>query len=158
MSDNPRFIADATLARLAKWLRILGYDTTLYPAEAGRPMLRIADSEKRIVLTRRGDMLERQFSGILYLVESKDSNAQLNEVLKKFSLTIDQDKMFTICLLCNEKLISVTKEEVHDQVPPFVFENYSAYTKCPSCGRIYWPGTHQRNSRQSLEKYIRTTI
>jgi uncharacterized protein len=154
MPENHRFIADATLARLAKWLRLLGYDTTLYHAEAGRPMLRIADSEKRIVLTRRGDMLERQFSGTLYLVEGKDSKVQLSEVLRKFSLAINQDKMFTICLRCNEKLIAVPKEEVHDQVPPFVFENYSAYPKCPSCGRIYWPGTHQRYSLNYLEKII----
>ena len=152
MCDDPRFIVDATLAGLAKWLRLLGYDTTVYPAEAGRPMLRIADSEKRIVLSRRGDMMERQFSGTLYLVQGKDSRAQLSEVLRKFSLTINQDKMFTICLLCNEKLISVTKEDVRDLVPPFVFENYSDYTKCQGCRRIYWPGTHQRNSRQFLEK------
>jgi len=156
MSDNPRFIADATLAKLAKWLRLLGYDTVVYPGKAGRPMLRLADDEKRIVLTRRYDLLERQFFGILYLVAGKDIAAQLREVLERFSLSTNQYKMFTICLKCNEKLISVTREEVRDLVPPYVFENCNIYTKCPSCQSIYWAGTHQRNALHSLENYIGT--
>jgi uncharacterized protein len=157
-SDNPRFIVDATLARLAKWLRLLGYDTTIYPEQAGRPMLRVAVDEKRIVLTRRGDMLERQFSGILYLVAGKDIATQLREVLDSFSLPINQDTMFTICLKCNEKLITVTKDDVRDLVPPYVWENCTGYTKCTKCLSIYWAGTHQRNARQSLDKYIKTKI
>lgn len=154
MSDNLRFITDASLARLAKWLRILGYDTAVYQSEAGRPMLRLADAEKRIVLTRRGDMLERQFSGRLYLVTGNDVAAQLREVLERFSTSINPEKMFSLCLKCNEKLINVTKEEVRDLVPPYVWENCSSYTKCQKCQSIYWAGTHQRNSLHSLEKYI----
>jgi uncharacterized protein len=157
MSDNPSFITDASLASLAKWLRLLGYDTTIYPAQAGRQMLRVAADEKRIVLTRRGDMLDRQFSGILYLMTGKDIAAQLREVLDRFSLLTNQDKMFTLCLKCNENLVGVAKEEVRDLVPPYVFENYDVYTRCPNCLSIYWAGTHQRNALQSLEKYIGTT-
>jgi uncharacterized protein len=156
MSYNPRFIADATLARLAKWLRLLGYDTAIYSGKAGRPMLRVADNEKRIVLTRRHDMQERQFSGILYLVAGKDIDAQLREVLERFSLSINQHKMFTICLKCNEKLIPMNREEVRDLVPPYVFANCNIYTRCPSCQSIYWAGTHQRNALYSLERYIGT--
>jgi hypothetical protein len=156
MSDNPRFIADATLAKLAKWLRLLGYDTIVYPGKAGRPMLRVADVEKRIVLTRRHDMQERQFSGLLYLVAGKDIAVQLSEVLGRFSLSINQREMFSICLKCNEKLIGVAREEVRDLVPPYVLENCNTYTKCPSCQSIYWAGTHQRNVLQSLKKYIGT--
>jgi uncharacterized protein len=157
MSDNPRFITDAALSQLAKWLRLLGYDTNVYPAEAGRPMLRVAVDEKRIVLTRRKDMLDRQFSGILYLVAGKNIGAQIKDVLDRFSLSINQDKMFTLCLKCNEKLIGVDKEEVRDLVPPYIFENCDVYTRCPNCLRIYWAGTHQRNALQSLEKHIGTT-
>jgi uncharacterized protein len=152
MSDDIKFIADGTLARLAKWLRLVGYDTVVYPHTAGRAMLRIADAEKRIVLTRRQDMPERQFSGILYLLTSQDIGGQLSDIIKKFSLKIDKQKMFSICLKCNEKLIGVAKEDVRDLVPPYVFANYNEYNKCPSCQSIYWAGTHQRNAMQFLEK------
>ena len=152
MSENPKYLTDASLAKLAKWLRLLGYDTIVFPRAAGREMLNLACAEKRIVLTRRRDILERQFSGELYLVLGIDINIQLAEVIAKFSLTIDQRKIFRICLKCNERLFPVKKEEVYDLVPSYVFANCSEYNKCPSCLRIYWTGTHQRNALQFLKK------
>jgi uncharacterized protein len=154
MSNDPEFITDATLGRLAKWLRLLGYDTTVYQAQADRAMLRIADAEKRIVLTRRQDMLERQFSGVLYLVINKNIDGQLREVITKFSLAIEKQKMFRICLQCNKWLLPVAREAVRDFVPSYVFANCTEYNKCPGCDSIYWAGTHQRNALLSLEKYI----
>src|SRR5208283_877012 len=108
MFDNPQFIADATLGKLAKWLRLLGYDTVVFPKEAGREMLRLADAEGKIVLTKRMDMLDRQFSGCLYFIADNDIGYQLDDVIDKFSLKIDKQKMFTICLKCNKKLYSVS--------------------------------------------------
>ena len=152
MSDDLKYLADATLAKLAKWLRLLGYDTKVFKREAGREMLRLAVAEKRIVLTRRHDLLERQFSGNLYFVTAKETGCQLQEVTAQFSLVIDKQKMFQICLKCNERLFAIAKEEVRDLVPPYVFANCTEYNKCPSCQCIYWAGTHQRNALQFLEK------
>jgi uncharacterized protein with PIN domain len=151
-AENPKYLTDGTLAKLAKWLRLLGFDTIIYPREAGREMLNLANSEKRIVLTRRQDMLERQFSGQLYFVTGIDISSQLKEVITKFSLTIEKEKIFSICLKCNDRLFPVKKEDVYDLVPSYVFANCSKYNKCPRCQRIYWTGTHQRNSLQFLEK------
>lgn len=152
MSENQKYLTDATLAKLAKWLRLLGFDTIVYKREAGRGMLNLADSEKRIVLTRRRDMLDRQFSGRLYYVAAIDTGSQLKEVMTEFSLKIEKKKMFSICLKCNERLSSVKKEDVYDLVPSYVFANCSQYNRCPGCLRIYWTGTHQRNALQFLEK------
>jgi uncharacterized protein len=152
MFENPKYITDATLAKLAKWLRLLGYDTIIFPREAGRDLLNLANAEKRIALTRRRDMLERQFSGELFFVAGKYLGSQLTEVIKRFSLIIEKQKMFRICLKCNERLFSVAKEEVYDSVPAYVFANCSEFNKCPRCLRIYWTGTHQRNALQFLEK------
>jgi uncharacterized protein len=152
--DEPKFITDASLARLAKWLRILGYDTVVFPREAGRAMLRQADAEGRNVLTRRTDMVERQFSGTLFLIRDVVVANQLRDVIERFSLKIDHDKMFGICLECNERLNSVEKENVRDMVPPFVFENCSEFNQCPRCQKIYWMGTHPRNVLRFMERHI----
>jgi uncharacterized protein len=152
MSGYPKYLTDASLAKLAKWLRLSGYDTAVFTGEAGRKMLRLAEAEKRIVLTRRQDMLERQYSGELYVVKSKDTASQLKEIITRYSLTILKQNMFRICVTCNEELFAVRKDEVRDSVPPYVFANYNEYNKCPHCLRIYWAGTHQRNALQFLEK------
>jgi uncharacterized protein with PIN domain len=152
--DEFKFITDASLGRLAKWLRILGYDTAVFPNQAGREMLRQAATEGRIVLTRRKDMTGRQFSGRLFLITGVDVVGQLNDVIGKYSLKVDQQKMFGICLNCNEKLYPVLREEVRDLVPLFVFENCTEYNQCPRCHNIYWAGTHQRNALTFMKKHI----
>ena len=156
MVEDFKFVTDAALGKLAKWLRLLGYDTIVFPKQTGREMLRLADVEKRIVLTRRKDMLERQFSGRLYLVEGIEIAHQLKEVIRKYTLKINNQAMFSRCIKCNEKLISITREEVCNLVPPFVFENSSAYNKCLNCCKIYWSGTHQRNALQYLKQNVFT--
>ena len=135
-------------------MRLLGYDTVVFSKEAGRELLRQADAESRIVLTRRRDMTERQFSGILFLITGTDVCHQLNDVIEKFSLKIEKQKMFGICLKCNEKLSPVSREEVRDLVSLFVFENCLQYNQCPHCLKIYWMGTHQRNALKFIQTHI----
>jgi uncharacterized protein with PIN domain len=149
-----KFITDASLGRLAKWLRILGYNTVVFPNQAGREMLRQAATEGRIALTRRKDMTERQYSGRLFLIPGVDIASQLNDVISKYSLKVDQQKMFGICLNCNEKLYPVEREAIRDLVPPFVFENCTEYNQCPRCHNVYWAGTHQRNALEFTKKHI----
>jgi hypothetical protein len=152
--EEVKFITDASLGRLATWLRILGYNTVVFPNQAGREMMRKAATEGRIVLTRRKDMTQRQFSGRLYLIIDIKVGNQLNDVISKYSLKINPQKMFEICLECNEKPLPVEREEVRDLVPPFVFENCTEYNQCPRCRKIYWAGTHQRNALEFIKKNI----
>lgn len=86
MNSELKFITDASLARLARWLRLLGYDTAVYLSTAGRQMLRKAEAEQRNVLTRRQDMLERQFFGMVYLITQTSVGGQLPEVIKAMTL------------------------------------------------------------------------
>lgn len=149
-----RFITDASLAGLAKWLRILGYDTTVFHQAAGRSMMRCSENEGRCLLTRRTDMVERQFSGDLFLITDLEVGKQLKAVAERFALKVDRNKMFGICLICNERLLPVPREEVRDLVPIYVFENCFRYNQCSRCGKIYWMGTHPRNALRFMEKHI----
>jgi uncharacterized protein len=151
MNGEPRFIADASLAGLSKWLRILGYDTAVYFQEAGRSMMRQAQESGRILLTRRTDMMERQFSGRMILVPETEILKQLAFVVCKLSLEIHPHYLFTICLSCNEKLSPVKPEEVRDAVPEYVYEHCPSYNRCPKCGKVYWPGTHVQHILKNLK-------
>jgi hypothetical protein len=121
-------------------------------------MLCLAVTENRIVLTRRRDMTRRQFSGQLFLITGVDVAGQLNDVIGKYSLKIDQQKMFGLCLTCNEKLYPMLREEVRDLVPPFVFENCTEFNQCSRCHNVYWAGTHQRNALEFMKKHIPLSV
>ena len=149
-----KFITDSNLGKLAKWLRILGYDTVLYGGEADRNFLRKGEREGRVVLTRKKDMAARQFSGSLVTVGSDRVQEQLGEVMEKLSIAVDLGRLFSICVRCNEALVAVDKEDVAGMVPAFVYDTQSAFRRCPGCKGIYWPGTHIDNALNHLKTHI----
>jgi len=142
-----KFITDINLGRLAVRLRMLGYDTLFYRGAADRTFLRKAQQENRIVLTRKRDLAERQFQGVLLVVESDRVERQIEDVLANLKLIPDPDRHFSRCLRCNVLLEEVAKEVVVHHVPPYVFEQYSRFLNCSRCGAVYWPGTHIENAR-----------
>ena len=152
MTRNPKFITDASLAGLARWLRLLGFDSLVYGGEAGRPMMRQAQIQQRILLTRRRDLLERQFSGQMLLLPEGHVNAQLRFVIRKVSLEISEKKMYTLCLGCNETLQPLEKADVRDLVPQFVYDTCAHFNQCPRCRKVYWRGSHARNALEFLEE------
>lgn len=151
MNTPARFLADATLSGLARWLRLLGFDTVCVQGKAGRPLMRQAAGEGRILLTRRRDLLERQFHGHLLLLPDTAVAKQLSFVLGKLSLEIHARNLYTLCLSCNQKMISLERQSVRDRVPEYVWEHCTAYTQCPECRKIFWPGTHRRNALRFLK-------
>ena len=149
-----KFITDTNLGKLAKWLRILGYDTVVYRGEADRNFLRKAEREGRVVLTRKKDMAARQFEGTLITVRSDHAQEQLREVMDELSISTDVSRLFSICVRCNEALVAVDKEDVAGLVPVFVYDIQSTFRRCPSCKGIFWPGTHIDNAVNHLKTHI----
>lgn len=152
MSGEVKFLADANLGRLVKWLRILGYDTVSYSGPADRAFLRHAQKEGRVVLTRVRTMAKRQYSGRLVIVYSERVQDQLREVFDALSLTVDPERVLSLCLKCNEKLIEVTREDVAGLVPEYIFLTHSEMFQCPRCGGIFWPGSHVENVQRIIER------
>jgi len=149
-----RFICDRNLGKLAKWLRILGYDTLYCRGNAERDLLRQAEREGRICLTRKRDLARRSHSGRLVVIEADRVERQIDEVFKVLSLAPDPVRLMTLCLRCNEPLEEIAREAVEGLVPAHVYRSYSEFRRCSRCGRVYWPGTHRLHVEENLRRRI----
>jgi len=138
--DAPlRFLADAMLGTLARWLRILGYDTAYDAGLDDDGVVRLARGEGRIILSRDTGFLPRKGVQVLY-VTSEILEQQIAQLLGAFRLPVDHP--FSRCPVCNGVLKAVCKEEARGQVPTYVLQTQPEFHLCPSCQRFYWRGTH----------------
>ncbi|HGJ67692.1 TPA: hypothetical protein ENS27_20230 [bacterium] len=147
-----RFIADEMLGKLAKWLRILGYDTIYYREKGDNGLIQRALDENRIILTRDTKLSERKLARKCLLIKSENFWKQFEQVIKELDLDI-KNKLFTRCLVCNSELIYVEKESIKEQVPEYTYQNQTNFYKCPNCERIYWAGTHRESMADLINKW-----
>ena len=142
-SDKPtgdvRLLADAMLGKLAKWLRLLGYDTAYNHAWDDAAVVRLARAEGRIVLTRDRVLSERRGLQAL-LLTSDELEEQMAQIMNE--LHLPPAEAGSRCSICNAPLEPIAKEEVEGRVPPYVFRTQEEFYRCPQCDRIYWPGGH----------------
>jgi uncharacterized protein len=143
----PRFAADRMLARLARWLRLLGADVTCDQAVGGATLLKRARAEDRIVLTR--DKRLRTAPDVLFLA-SNHFREQLREVLARFPFD-PRRHAFTRCIRCNQPLSPLPPELAARRVPPFVYASMKSFSECDRCGRVYWGATHPARAMRELE-------
>ena len=136
-----KFIVDCMLGKLAKWLRILGFDTVYLNRAEDSELLIQARREKRVLLTKDQELLQAAAGLPSLFIESDDWPEQLAQVLDAFRLR-GRAKPHSRCLLCNRELKSIPKRMAKNLVTPFVFERAASFAICPSCGRVFWPGTH----------------
>lgn len=146
---------DTNAGKLARWLRIIGYDTLFINEIDDEGLIAIGLKEKRVLLTRDTQIMMRRVvtSGRLkaLFIKDDDSKAQLRYVVE--TMRLNRKRQFTRCLECNEPLVPRSKEEVRELVPPYVFKTQSQFVECPSCHRIYWRGTHWQRMKRELETF-----
>lgn len=138
---QPRFLCDAMLGSLSRWLRLCGYDCLYLGTEPeDAELARIARREDRWLLTR-----DRELAAVgpkTQMVDSGTLEKQLAEVLDRHRLPPPEDLEESRCSDCNGILLDVTAEEVAGVVPPYVLGTAERFRRCEDCRRIYWPGTH----------------
>lgn len=135
--DRPRFVADSMLGSLARWLRMLGYDT-VYEKDLDDEMIaKSATSDGRHIITRDRDLAKHP--GAL-MVESDDLEEQLKCVAQKFELAFDEASIR--CSACNGVLADLPKEQAASVVPKGALESNDVFWRCGSCGKVYWKGSH----------------
>jgi len=156
MADTPKFIVDCNVGKLTRWLRLMGYDARFFDGSNDADLVAIARDEGRVILSRDTQIMKRRLiaSGRIkaVLIESDRPEQQVHQVVDALGLG-GSFRPFTICLECNQPLVERSKEEVKDLVPPYVFKTQDHFTRCPSCGRIYWRGTHWRAMIKRLEGF-----
>ena len=149
-----KFIADNNVGKLARWLRLIGYDTLLFKQKNDGQMIKVALSENRVILTKDAQFMKRRLvtSGTLKTIHIRQDapRLQVQEVAKSLGLHY-HFRPFSLCLECNKALVARDKKEVKDLVPTRVFETQTQYTQCPACHRIYWPGTHWQAMGRELQ-------
>ncbi len=153
-----KFIVDNNAGKLAKWLRLIGYDTLFFDGSDDSQMVATALAEGRVILTRDTQIMRRRMvtNGRLkaILIKSDEPEQQMRQVVETLNLDC-QFRPFAICLECNQLLEERSKQQVQDLVPPYVFQTQSQYVECPACHRIYWRGTHWQAMTKKLEKSMK---
>ncbi len=153
-----KFFADNNVGKLAKWLRMMGYDTLFFNGSDDSSMIAIALAEGRVILTRDTQIMRRRVvtSGQLkaILIQGDEPEQQMRQVIDSLNLDC-QFRPFTICLECNQPLLPRSREQVKDLVPPYVFQTQVQYVECPTCHRIYWRGTHWQAMTGRLNKFMK---
>ena len=154
MANDSRFVVDMNVGRLAKWLRVMGYDT-LFPPEGGdNQLVRIALREGRILVTRDAGIASRRAvrlgqMKVVHILDH-DLRGQLTQLVREQRLSLTGG--FSRCVLCNDPLLPAPEDQVAKRVPPYVLESQSTFMECPRCLRIYWPGTHWANMMSELRR------
>ncbi len=150
---DPRFVLDGHLGKLARSLRLLGFDALYETDPRDEDLARVSVTERRILLTRDRGLLKRREITHGYAVKSADPRRQLAEVVARFDLA-GLSSPFTRCLVCNGRLEPVEASDVAARLPPSVRGAGLPVRRCASCSRLFWRGTHTR----SLERLIASVL
>jgi uncharacterized protein with PIN domain len=154
--ESPKFITDNNVGKLGRWLRMMGYDTIMFNQPDDWDMVRIALEEERILITRDTQVVKRRVitSGKVraLLITDDDPEKQIHQMMDLLGLDCNF-KPLSLCLECNEPLVSRRRDEVENCVPPYVFQTQLQFVECPLCHRIYWQGTHWQAMHNQLDRF-----
>jgi len=150
-------LADRTLGKLVKGLRMLGYDTLYYREEDTHPLYHLARQEGRVILTRSTKLLPKRPEDRIVFVKEDRPLFQLRELIQSGLISMSEQDLFSRCLLCNVILERSTPKEAEGKVPDFVFYQQQEFFRCPECHRIYWPGSHQENMTKTVDELMKST-
>jgi uncharacterized protein with PIN domain len=146
---QPLFAADRMLGRLARMLRLLGFDTLYAPDMTASQLFEIGRRGERVVLTR-GDTKSR-FPGLdnVLSLKSEYPPQQLRELVERLGLDT-RSGLWTRCTLCNAPIARVDKTAIEPLVAPKVFSLYNEFFRCTGCAHIYWRGSHVERILKNL--------
>lgn len=145
------------LGRLAKWLRLTGFDVLYYPDISDRQVIKIAREQERTILTRDTHMLQCRGADNAVFIRADHILEQLREM--KEMLDFDDPELAERCVVCNGRLQRIEKRvEVKGLVPDYVYRNFGSFSRCGSCGKVYWKGSHYKNIRDRIRETLGKSV
>jgi len=148
-----RFVADSMLGKLARWLRIVGYDTVHDQSMRLQDLISLSHRTSAVFLTRRKSMPAGIIPAAIFNVGSEVFEEQFRRVVNHFQLDIEKN-LFTRCLRCNIQVVRVEKDAVKGKVPPMSFDGFDEFFECPACHSVFWGGVHRTNTINKLQRII----
>lgn len=158
-TDNPRFICDVHLWKLARRLRLLGFDTRFNPQWDDAELADICQKEHLLLLSRDRGLLKRNKVEQGLLIRNTDPEKQVSEVIYRLGIGTKAEP-FTRCLICNGILEPVSiggeffEKKIKPQIPKNILEWCKEFHFCPACGRIFWKGSHYNKLIKMIDKYL----
>ncbi len=151
---NHGFLLDIHLGKLARYLRILGFDTAYQNDFEDEELAEISHDQGRILLTRDRRLLMRNMVQRGYCVRALEPRQQVLEVVQRFKLS-EQVIPFERCPHCNTRLTAVSKDEVLERLEPLTKRYFNEFHICPKCGQIYWKGSHYKRMLTFIKRDIK---
>ncbi|MBK0402419.1 Mut7-C ubiquitin/RNAse domain-containing protein [Adhaeribacter sp. BT258] len=152
LPETIKFVLDVHLGKLAKTLRMLGFDTVYQNDYADKVIAALAQNEDRIVLTRDINLLKIKTITWGYWLRSQHLEEQLTEVIRYFELE-EKFAPFTRCLECNGLILPVEKQEVLNELPPNTRKYFQEFYLCENCRKVYWKGSHFERMQQFIQRF-----
>ena len=146
-----RFVLDVHLGKLARYLRLLGFDTHYQNDYDDDAIIGLARGESRVILTRDRGLLKRGAVTHGYWVRATAPRQQLAEIVRVFDLG-SSARPFTRCIRCNGELQPVPKSAVAERLPPRVRSHFEEFVQCLNCAAVYWPGSHYDKMRKMVDE------
>jgi uncharacterized protein with PIN domain len=150
--ENLKFLADAMLGKLSRWLRMLGQDVVYSTELTDDQLLAQGKADGRVLLTRDFELFQRALSRGLeaFYLQGALEVERLAELAERFGLRLEIDMDKSHCPRCNAKLHAAAKEQIEGDVERNTFLYYDKFWKCPNCGHVYWQGAHWRQITATL--------
>lgn len=152
----PHMLADATLGRLCKWLRMAGIDTR-WDAAAPDPerLKQLAGDDRRWVLTRCRRVSDSLGSNRCLLVRSSAPLDQIRQVIQHFRIERSDLRPLSRCSRCNVRMSEAAKQTIMGRIPDYVWQSHDRFMCCSRCRRIYWPGSHAQRFHLMIDLWFR---
>ena len=154
MVEEPKFVVDGMLGKLARWLRILGYDVKYYRSIDDDSLIEIAEKENRILLTRDNALYRKSIAKSVHSIFLEDDSRVKNlaKISKNLGIKLKVDTAVSRCPKCNSRIKPVAKNAVRGKVPEKTFRRVEEFWICPNCGQVYWRGSHWKNIYVTLNE------
>lgn len=148
-----RFLLTRELGRLARWLRLVGFDAGYFNSDDSKALFVSAFNEGRVIVTKRRLMRGAKSVKVVY-IKGDLLKDQFSELRKQLKIRIGKN-LFTRCADCNREVFAIHKDSVRPLVPEYVFKTQQKFFQCPACGKIFWKATHWDRAKDFLNEVCR---